>query len=455
MFDPDTPFNENYKSFKDLMTKKRGQKAVQDKLYYDFTEYAKKRAKFGKDPAAIEWVVIEDTIGKITDEKEDPSLTEWLNRNSKEAKEQELLENEELEDSSSCDQDQNEVNVSSFNLDDISFQSNDDECEDNKNVKNYGYDADLDSDYFKTTTEKLRKESKTGVIRDIDYPGLAKIKRHIEGFIGLDNVKQETEEIISFAEIQQLKRERNLSNSILSFNIAFTGDPGTGKTTMARQYGQLFKALGVLEKGHVVEVSRSDLIGAYIGHTEKMTQEVFYEALDGVLFIDEAHNIYNPSCPYDFGKECLATLIKLMEDFRERVVVIFSGYEKPLQNTLFRYEGMSSRVPHIINFESYSPEELVKIFIKISAEKDYIISDDCSDGLVSFLKTQSRKSNKEWNGREIRNLFEKSLIKQSRRLSAVTNPTDEQLLTIESIDLKLPVKLSSGNVINIDNLRDK
>lgn len=422
MFDTDIAFDENYKSFKTQMAEKRGQKAAQDKLYYDFSEYAKKRAKFGNDPNALEWVVMFNTIGRILEDKE-------VSDSSSPIVEDDIAPVAEVEDHKR----------SPLNLDKVIFQ---------KDYETETIVEDTQDDYDAySPKDKFKNERREGSFGEIDFYALEKVKKNIEAFIGLADVKKSTEDIISFAYLQKLKQERGLNVRQMSFNAAFMGEPGTGKTTMAREYGQLFKALGILEKGHVVEVSRSDLIGPYIGQTEYFTKDVFHSALDGVLFIDEAHNIYDPTCPYDFGRECLATLIKLMEDYRERVVVIFAGYEDQLKNTLFRYEGMLSRIPHLIDFKDYSADELLSIFKKICFDEDYVISKECSNNLLKVLKSQSRKSNKSWNGREIRNLFEKSLILQARRLSKITDPTNEQLKTLESSDLELPADKTDSNIV--------
>jgi len=445
MFDTDIAFEENYKSFKALMTEKRGQKAAQDKLYFDFSEYAKRRAEEKHDPKAIEWMDMEETIGQIKEDQDKLTLTEWLNRKQAETKEDELKKQDDVPTLDELEKEFEEESDSSDK--DYNFSKSMGEAEEyskkDKPSSAYAYD----DDYFKKINEKLRKESRKGHYNPVDYEELARVRRNINKFIGLSDVKKSTEDLIAFAQVQQMKRERGLTSEILNCNAAFMGDPGTGKTTMARQYGELFKALGLLKKGHIIEASRSDLIGPYVGHTEVMTQEVFYEALDGVLFIDEAHNIYDPAQYYDFGHECLSTLIKLMEDFRERVIVIFAGYEDQLERTIFNFEGMESRIHYRLEFKAFKPEEMVAMFDLICVDKKYKISSDVKDSLLAFLKSQTRKSNKLWNGREIRNLFEKALITQARRLSKMTDPTNDQLMTLESSDLELPPNKTDGNIV--------
>lgn len=460
MFDSKIPFHENYEFFKTLMSEKRGEKAEQDKLYYDFTTYAKQRAKNENDPKAIEWIEMEEVIGQIRDEQDKPTLTEWLNANSEKDvkpgehvfKQLDTTDDEEVD--RILDQVDKEIEGEEAECNFSKYFSDDDESSSSKKDKGSGGHAYFDDDYFKRISEKLRQETRKGSFSSIDYDDLARVERNIDKFIGLDDVKKSTKDLIAFARVQQLKRERNLTSDILNFNTAFMGEPGTGKTTMAREYGELFKALGLLQKGHVIEASRVDLIGGYVGHTEIMTQEIFLDALDGVLFIDEAHNLYDPSQYYDFGHECLSTLIKLMEDFRERVIIIFAGYQDQLERTIFKFEGMESRIPYRMNFQAFSPDEMVSIFKLICDEKGYCFSDNAKDLLFHFLKAQKRKSNKNWNGREIRNIFEKALIYQAKRLSKITNLSDEQLMTIEAEDLQLQVREAKGNIITLNDYKE-
>jgi SpoVK/Ycf46/Vps4 family AAA+-type ATPase len=226
------------------------------------------------------------------------------------------------------------------------------------------------------------------------------------------------------------------------------GSPGTGKTITARHYASIIQSLGVLEKGHLVEVSKTDLIGRYVGDTEEITSRVFHSALDGILFIDEAHLI-EPSYPWSYDQELVSTLLKLMEDFRKRIIIIFAGYEAGIHKNLYQFEGMKSRIPFEIEFKDYSAHEMTEIFFHF-CEKDNILIDKNLFGLIEkSLRQYPRQSNITLNAREVRNMYENLLIKRAKRVAQIKDPSDDDLRSIIEEDLHLIFPNPDNNVIKL------
>jgi len=193
-------------------------------------------------------------------------------------------------------------------------------------------------------------------------------------------------------------------------------------------------------------MSRSDLVGLYHGDEEYKTKRAFADAIDGVLFIDEAHDLFNTGDAWDYGYRVLSTLLKLMEDHRDRFVVIFAGYEDPIRKTLLQFEGFESRVPHTIPFEDFTPEEMADIFYLLCEEQGRLLNADLRVDLANGIKQINRKTNKKMNGREIRNYFEKALMNHAMRVSNLGEVSDTQLLTLEKEDLDLLIPIDKDNI---------
>jgi SpoVK/Ycf46/Vps4 family AAA+-type ATPase len=259
----------------------------------------------------------------------------------------------------------------------------------------------------------------------------------LKSLIGLASVKEEIETLTNFIKIQQAREAKGLKISSVSYHCVFTGNPGTGKTTVARIVADIYKSLGILAKGHLVETDRSGLVAEYVGQTAVKTNKIIDSALDGVLFIDEAYSLISNS-KEDFGKEAIATLLKRMEDNRDRLVVILAGYSAEMQQFIDSNPGLQSRFNRYIEFPDYSTEELYQIFEKNAQEFDYSISKDTEIPLKAYLENKVANRTKNFgNARFVRNLFEKTIEKQANRLSKEVDLTDEKLSEICSIDIPM------------------
>ena len=253
--------------------------------------------------------------------------------------------------------------------------------------------------------------------------------------IGLEGVKQEVRTMYNFIRIQQSRQKNGLKTSPVSYHCVFTGNPGTGKTTVARILAGIYKELGVIEKGHLVETDRSGLVAEYVGQTAVKTNRVIDKALGGVLFIDEAYSLISADST-DYGSEAIATLLKRMEDDRDKLVVILAGYNDEMRQFIGSNPGLQSRFNRYIHFPDYSPEELHQIFCLLVKKYDYDISEDVSSAILAKLtEADSHKDKNFGNGRYVRNLFEKTLERQANRLATVEHPTLSQLKEIKPDDI--------------------
>ncbi len=259
----------------------------------------------------------------------------------------------------------------------------------------------------------------------------------LESLIGLESVKQEITTLANYVRIQQLRHSQGLKTSPVSYHCVFTGNPGTGKTTVARIVAGIYKDLGILKRGHLVETDRSGLVAEYVGQTAVKTNKIIDSALDGVLFIDEAYSLV-PDDGKDYGKEAIATLLKRMEDDRDRLVVILAGYSDEMKNFIDSNPGLQSRFNRYVEFPDYSVDELYRIFCSRAKEYEYILSDDASDLLRAVIeKAVANKDKKFGNGRFVRNLFEKTIEHQANRLSRASGISAEILMEIEAEDIFL------------------
>ena len=264
---------------------------------------------------------------------------------------------------------------------------------------------------------------------------LEDLLNELNELIGLAGVKEEVSSLVNILKINKLRESRGFKVPQVSKHLVFLGNPGTGKTTVARLLSKIYKKLGVLEKGQLVEVDRSGLVAGYVGQTAIKTQEKIDEAMGGVLFIDEAYTLAKGE--NDFGQESIDTLLKAMEDQREDFVVIVAGYSKPMNRFLESNPGLKSRFNKSITFEDYSPNELLDIFELFCKLNDMRLSSDARDYLTQYLnKLSNEKSENFANGREMRNLFEKAFTNQANRLSHYNNISDEELNIIKTEDIK-------------------
>lgn len=260
--------------------------------------------------------------------------------------------------------------------------------------------------------------------------------KELNEMIGLSRVKEEVASLRNFVLVQEQRKRQGLKSNNVSYHCVFSGNPGTGKTTVARIVAGIYKDLGILKKGHLVEVQRSDLVAEYVGQTATKTNAKIDEALDGVLFIDEAYTLAEGG-QGDFGQEAINTLLKRMEDDRNRLVVILAGYSNEIQHFIDSNPGLQSRFNRYIHFEDYSYEELLRIFIFNLSKNDFKITRDAFNAIGSIIREQiANKDSKFGNARYIRNMFETVIMKQANRLaSCKKNPSKEDLMLITLEDI--------------------
>jgi SpoVK/Ycf46/Vps4 family AAA+-type ATPase len=268
----------------------------------------------------------------------------------------------------------------------------------------------------------------------------------LDTMVGLAPVKQEVKSLIARMQVEQKRRDQGLDVSALSQHMVFTGPPGVGKTEIARLVGEICQGLKVLRKGHVVETDRSGLVAGYIGQTATKTLDKCREALDGILFIDEAYSLA-PSTGgdgSDFGKEAIDTLLKFMEDNRDRIIVIVAGYRNEMRRFIDSNPGLSSRFSKTVDFPSYSTAELCEIFKRMAARQQFNLPEGFEAKLKPWIEGRSKAD--DWaNGREMRTLLERAREAQALRVSG--DPTaDISLVTIEDIVLATGQKLEDNEV---------
>lgn len=257
----------------------------------------------------------------------------------------------------------------------------------------------------------------------------------LEKMIGISSVKEEVKSLINFVRFRKARMDKGLMVTPSTLHLVFTGAPGTGKTTVARLIAQIYKDIGLLTKGHLVEVSRTDLVGEYVGHTAPKTTEKFKEAIGGVLFIDEAYSLSVQGSEKDFGKEAIDTLVALMENYREKIVIIVAGYSEPMKMFIQSNPGLDSRFPTKIHFDDFNNEELLEIFKKKCEEQSYTLTSGAIFKAQLYIENNNFSIS---NGRGIRSLFEGVERNLAGRLSSIVDPTKEELTTITDQDIPDP-----------------
>lgn len=273
------------------------------------------------------------------------------------------------------------------------------------------------------------KEKEIDLIKTDDKDkALEEINKELDNVVGLDMVKDYIKSLQSHILIQERRKQQGMKTSDVSKHMIFTGNPGTGKTTIARLISRYMKAIGALSQGQLVEVTRADLVGRYVGHTAPLTMQVIKSALGGVLFIDEAYSLYRGKDD-SFGLEAIDTLVKAMEDYRDDLIVILAGYSKEMSTFLESNSGLKSRFPNVINFPDYTGEELMKIALIIAKSKSYKIDDSLKEPLQEyFTKVQANNSKESGNGRLARNVVEDAILRQSERLIKDSKASIDELI---------------------------
>ncbi|MBR7826952.1 AAA family ATPase [Actinospica sp. MGRD01-02] len=283
-----------------------------------------------------------------------------------------------------------------------------------------------------TPAAEAGADARTEPAADLD-----EVLAELNGLTGLASVKQDIATLVDVMRLVRRRQDAGLPAPPLSRHLVFAGNPGTGKTTVARLYGRILAALGLLESGHLVEADRSSLVGEYVGHTGPKTQAVFKRALGGVLFIDEAYSLTPASPGNDFGQEAIATLVKLMEDHRDRAVVIVAGYPGEMGRFVAANPGLASRFTRTLMFEDYSVGELVAIATHQAASHAYELDEDTVAQLAALFGSLPRERGF-GNGRTARQVFQRMTENHARRLAALADPTESDLVRLRPEDLPAP-----------------
>ena len=266
--------------------------------------------------------------------------------------------------------------------------------------------------------------------------GVAEVIAELDGdLVGLAPVKRRIKEISTLLLVERARKQLGLAHETPTLHMSFTGNPGTGKTTVAMRMASLLHRLGYVRKGHLVSVTRDDLVGQYIGHTAPKTKEILKKAMGGVLFIDEAYYLYRPENERDYGQEAIEILLQVMENQRDDLVVIIAGYADRMDKFFESNPGFRSRIAHHVDFPDYSHDELYLIATKMLERQNYKLSDDAVDALKRYIVARSAQPHFA-NARSIRNALDRSRLRQANRLFESGAPvTAEDLMTIRAPDI--------------------
>ncbi|MTI67779.1 MAG: AAA family ATPase [Firmicutes bacterium] len=288
----------------------------------------------------------------------------------------------------------------------------------------------LNNTFNEVFINKNKETAESSIEKD---ESLDDIMNELRKLVGLSNVKKLVEEISAFIEIQEKRENEDLLTEPIVLHMVFKGNPGTGKTTVARLLGKIFKKMGVLDKGHLIEIERADIVGEYIGHTAIKVRQQVKRALGGILFIDEAYSLARGG-DKDFGKEAIDALVKSMEDNKNNLILILAGYDREMELFLRTNPGLKSRFPIHVDFNDYTVAELVKIAKIMAQNREYKLTSGAIKKLEEILNNKSDTFNS-GNARLVRNIIERSIRKQAVRLKKSNNITKDDLLYIRRIDI--------------------
>ena len=298
-----------------------------------------------------------------------------------------------------------------------------------REATNAGYRQIFESDKAKGKGGGGKAEAK---------PSLEEALKELDELIGLEPIKQEVRTLVNYLKLQQRRGEAGLSGTEISLHMVFTGNPGTGKTSVARIVGKIFSAMGILQKGHLIETDRSGMVADYMGQTGPKAQAKINEALDGVLFIDEAYSLVARDGQDPYGNEAIQALLKRAEDDRNRLVIILAGYPDEMDTLLKANPGLSSRFNRVLDFGDYSPLELARIFGSLCEKNRYKLAEGTRAKLMLGLTELYRLRDRHFgNGRAVRNLFEQAIRRMANRIADIRELSDEQLMLLETPDIEI------------------
>ena len=285
--------------------------------------------------------------------------------------------------------------------------------------------------------DKEKENDEKEVVEKVDSVEVGDPYKDLDELIGLNSVKEEVRTLANFVRLQKQREAKGLKTAKISYHLVFYGSPGTGKTTVARIVGRIYKDLGVLKKGHTIETDRSGLVAEYMGQTAMKTDSMVARALDGVLFIDEAYSLVPENGNgADYGQEAISTLLKRMEDYRDRLVVIIAGYKNEMQRFIDSNPGLQSRFNRYIDFPDYSGDELAEIFKMYMKKNQYELTPEAERYLKEqFNYAVAHKDRNFGNARYARNVFEKTIQQQANRLEGKKNLSERDLVQITAEDL--------------------
>ncbi len=287
----------------------------------------------------------------------------------------------------------------------------------------------------KTAEKAEEKAAETAEEEPIGEPEkIEDLLAELDSYIGLTLIKEEVRSLINMVEVYKLRKEHGLPTTDMALHMVFSGNPGTGKTTVARIMGRIYHSLGILSKGQLVEVDRSGLVAGYVGQTAIKTKKVIDKALGGVLFIDEAYALNGPG-ENDFGQEAIDTILKAMEDNRDDLVVIVAGYTELMDKFVHSNPGLESRFNRFMHFDDYTPDELMGMFHMRCKKECYQLAEGAEELVRDFINEENGDPESFGNGRGVRNIFEHILVAQNNRLAEMENVTKDDLMTILPDDI--------------------
>ncbi|MBE6949092.1 MAG: AAA family ATPase [Ruminococcaceae bacterium] len=305
--------------------------------------------------------------------------------------------------------------------------------------------AEKAADELMKETAKHTNNVEENKAADNDAPeklDLDELLGELDSLIGLEKVKENVRSLINLVKVRKLRAERDLPTPAMSLHLVFMGNPGTGKTTVARLVAKLYHSIGVLSKGQLVEVDRSGLVAGYVGQTAIKTKEAVDKALGGVLFIDEAYALTSSTGQNDFGREAVDTLLKAMEDHRDDFVVIVAGYDDLMEDFISSNPGLESRFNRYLVFDDYSGQQLTEIFLSMCAKNKYTLEADAEKYAAEiFTRLYEERDDNFGNARDVRNFFENVITVHSDRIAPLDSPSDEDLVTVKLCDLKNAEKM--------------